>query len=165
MKVGITGHQRLQEPASWRWVEQEFDHLLSRLSPSLIGVTSLAIGADQLFAKAVLRQGGSLEVVIPFAGYETTFSERRERQEYRRLLRLASRIEVLEKRGSDEDAYFAAGKRMVDLSELILAVWNGKPAAGLGGTADVVRYAIQQRKRIIHFDPIKQTVSEFQGRG
>jgi hypothetical protein len=162
MRVGITGHQRLPDPASWRWVEQEFDHLLSSLLPSLIGVTSLAIGADQLFAKAVLRHGGLLELVIPFAGYESTFSEGPDRREYSRLLRLALRAEVLEKRGSDEDAYFAAGKRMVDLSSLIFAVWNGKPAAGLGGTADVVSYALQQAKRIIHLDPIKREVSELQ---
>ncbi|MFL6213398.1 MAG: hypothetical protein ACJ74J_05825 [Blastocatellia bacterium] len=165
MRVGITGHQRLEEPTDWRWVGQEFDHLLSRLLPPLIGVTSLAIGADQFFAEAVLQQGGSLEAVIPFAGYESTFSEGLDRREYNRLLRLVCKSEVLERQGSDEDAYFAAGKRVVDLSELVLAVWNGKPAAGLGGTADVVRYAIQQRKRIIHLDPIKQKVSEFQGQG
>ena len=39
----------------------------------LIGVTSLAIGADQLFADAVLQLGGELEAVIPFAEYDRTF--------------------------------------------------------------------------------------------
>jgi hypothetical protein len=159
MRIGITGHQKLKEPSNWRWVREEFYRLLSPL-PSLIGVTSLAIGADQLFANAVLQYQGSLEIVIPFAGYESTFSEGYDRQEYRRLLHLALKAEVLEKHGSDEDAYFAAGKRMVDLSELIVAVWNGEPAAGLGGTADVVNYAVQQRKRIVHLNPINQEVTE-----
>jgi hypothetical protein len=160
MKVGITGHQRLKESSNWEWVRVEIDNLLSQLPPPLTGVTSLAIGADQLFAKAVLKHGGLLEAVIPFAGYERTFSEGHDREEYGHLLKRASKIEVLEKRGSDEEAYFAAGKRMVDLSDLLIAVWDGKPAAGLGGTGDVVQYAIHERKKTIHINPITHKITE-----
>ncbi|MDQ3802310.1 MAG: hypothetical protein M3416_00415 [Acidobacteriota bacterium] len=141
-------------------MERELDRLLSSLAPPLIGITSLAVGADQLFANAVLRRGGSLEVVIPFAGYERTFSEGRDRQEYTQLLQHALRTEVLEKHGSDEEAYFASGKRMVDQSELLIAVWDGLPATGLGGTGDVVSYALQQRIKTIHLNPITQEVEE-----
>ncbi|MGA9993895.1 MAG: hypothetical protein WBP93_00710 [Pyrinomonadaceae bacterium] len=160
MRIGITGHQRLKEPARWGWVKQELDRLLSSLTPPLIGITSLAVGADQLFANAVLQHGGSLEILIPFVGYESTFSEERDRQEYIRLLRHALKHEVLEKYGSDEEAYLASGKRMVDQSELLVAVWDGMPAAGLGGTGDVVSYAVQQRERIIHLNPLTQEVKE-----
>ncbi|MCA1565913.1 MAG: hypothetical protein LC803_09800 [Acidobacteria bacterium] len=160
MRIGITGHQRLKNPARWGWVKRELDRLLSSLTPPLIGITSLAKGADQLFANAVLRHGGSLEIVIPFAGYESTFSRERDQQEYTRLLQHALKLEVLEKYGSDEEAYFASGKRMVDQSELLIAVWDGMPAAGLGGTGDVVNYAMQQRKRTIHFNPITREVEE-----
>src|SRR5215213_7736301 len=137
MRVGITGHQRLEEPARWGWVRRELDSLLDSLTLPLIGITSLAVGTDQLFADAVLQRGGSLEIVIPFAGYEFTFSEEHDRQEYLRLLRHALKQEVLQKHGSDEEAYLASGKRMVDQSELLIAVWDGRPAIGLGGTGDV----------------------------
>jgi hypothetical protein len=30
---------------------------------------------------------------------------------------------------------------VVEASELLVAVWDGEPARGLGGTADVVAYA------------------------
>lgn len=160
MRVGITGHQRLREPALWGWVECELDRLLSALAPPLVGVTSLAIGADQLFAEAVLRRGGTLEVVVPFEGYELTFSEGSDRSAYDQLLRRALRKEVLEKRGSDEEAYFAAGKRMVELSELLIAVWDGLPATGLGGTGDVVKYAVERRKKTIHLNPITREIAE-----
>ena len=160
MRVGITGHQRLGEPAVWGWVRREFERLVSSFGPPLVGVTSLAVGADQLFAEAVLRGGGSLEVVVPFDGYELTFAEGDERQAYNRLLRRALRREVLEKRGSDEDAYLAAGQRVVDRSELLIAVWDGLPATGLGGTADVVRYAVMQRKKTIHLNPFTQEAGE-----
>jgi hypothetical protein len=158
MRVGVTGHQRLKDASGWQWVEQQFDALLDSLPRSLIGVTSLAIGADQLFARTVLRRGGSLEVIIPFAGYERTFNKRQDRQEYYRLLHLASRVEVLDTSGSDEDAYFASGKRVVDLSTLIVAVWDGGPAAGHGGTGDVVNYAAQQFKRTVHLNPVTRGV-------
>lgn len=160
MRIGITGHQRLDDASNWWWVRQTIDHLLSSLSPPLIGVTSLAVGADQLFAVAILQHSGSLEIVVPFAGYEFTFSEGHDRQEYTRLLQHASKVEVLDKHNSDEEAYFAAGKRVVDLSDLMIAVWDGNPAAGLGGTGDVVNYAVQQRKRTLHLNPITHEVTE-----
>jgi hypothetical protein len=50
--------------------------------------------------------------------------------------------------------------RVVDLSELMVAVWDCKPAAGIGGTADAVKYCSQQRKRIIHLNPITRTQRE-----
>jgi hypothetical protein len=158
MRVGITGHQRLKDPARWSWVRRELDRLLPSFTPPLVGVTSLAVGADQLFADAVLRHGGSLEAVIPFDGYESTFSEEGDRQEYLRLLQRALSKEVLEKSGSDEEAYLTSGKRMVDRSELLVAVWDGMPAVGLGGTGDVVSYAARQRKKIIHLNPVTQEV-------
>jgi hypothetical protein len=160
MRIGITGHQRLKEPANWKWVKEEIDRFLSSVSPPLICVTSLAMGADQLFASAVLRHGGALEVVLPFDEYEYTFNDTSARQEYARLLQHALKIEVLEKHDSDEDAYLAAGKRMVDTSELVLAVWDGKPAAGRGGTGDIVNYSIQQGKRTIHLNPITKKTAE-----
>lgn len=160
MRIGVTGHQKLNEPANWEWVKQEIDRFLSAVSPPFTCVTSLAVGADQLFANAVLQHGGTLEVILPFPEYESTFTKSHERQEYTRLLQQALKIEVLEKHGSDEDAYLASGKRMVDTSELIVAVWDGKPAAGRGGTGDIVIYAIQQRKRTIHLNPNTRKTTE-----
>ncbi|MCA1708813.1 MAG: hypothetical protein LC808_38260, partial [Actinobacteria bacterium] len=40
-----------------------------------------------------------------------------------------------------EDAFFAAGRRVVDLSDVVVAVWDGMEAKGKGGTGDVVTYA------------------------
>jgi hypothetical protein len=40
-----------------------------------------------------------------------------------------------------EAAYFAAGKLIVNRCDLLLAVWDGQPAGGLGGTGDIVGYA------------------------
>jgi hypothetical protein len=160
MRIGITGHQRLRDPASWQWVEQEMNQFLGAAPRPLVGVSSLAAGADQLFAKLVLQHGGALEAVVPFAAYDTTFVADGDREEFKRLLTLCARSETLEKRGTDEQAYFAAGKRVIDLSDLVVAVWDGGPARGLGGTADAVKYGSQQRKIIVHLNPITKTHRE-----
>jgi len=160
MRIGITGHQRLKDPTLWSWVRQEFDHVLSSIDLPVIGSTSLAVGADQLFADAILEHGGSLEVIVPFVNYEFTFSEGHDRQEYLRLLASASDQMVLEQFGSDEEAYLAAGQCVVDRVNLLLAVWDGRPAAGLGGTADVVSYALQQGKKLIHLNPVTLEITE-----
>src|SRR5688572_27736627 len=111
-------------------------------------VSSLARGADQEFAEIVLGAGGTLYAVIPFSGYERTMSGDHLARYYQLLVR--AQLETGESAPSDEEAFWAAGKRVVDLSTLLIAVWNGKPARGLGGTADVVRYAIDCGKPVVH---------------
>ena len=159
MQVGVSGHQRLQDPERWDWVQQEMRNCLISLAPSIVGVTSLAIGADTMFAQMVLDLGGSLIVIVPFSDYEKRFETESGRQDYRNLLDRAAIIEVLERQASDEEGYYTAGKRVADLSELLVVVWNGKPAAGLGGTADIVEYARLQQKQIIHLNPETRTVA------
>lgn len=160
MRIGITGHQRLNDDSAWSWVEQAIGGLLDEQPRPVVGVTSLAAGADQIFARLILERGGDLYIVIPFAGYERSFEKQLEREEYERLLGRATEIETLSPQGTEEESYLAAGKRVVDLSEILFAVWNGKKAAGVGGTGDVVDYALTQRTRVIHINPVTREISE-----
>jgi hypothetical protein len=158
MRVGITGHQRLAITSGWDWVRSEIAAVLKRDAGPLVGISSLAAGADQIFADLVLRQGGALEVVIPLPGYVESFADECDLGEYERLLRTASVVETLRRDGSVEEAYMEAGRRVVDTSDLLVAVWDGRPASGLGGTADVVEYAVRRKKKILHLNPLTQTV-------
>jgi len=157
--IGITGHQRLDHSDAWPWVAGAMADELATLKPPLVGITSLAVGADQLFARLVLERGGELRAVLPFADIERSFSI----EDVRAYRDLASRatIEALATRGTDEDAYLAAGRRIVDLSDIVLAVWNGRPARGRGGTADIVAYAIDRGVPLIHIDPVSRTVQRY----
>lgn len=155
--LGITGHQRLDDEDAWPWVDSAITKILSAEEVPPVGTSSLAIGADQLFARAVLRAGGAIHVVIPFAGYALRFSEGENRQAYETLLARGAQVEVLKRSGSDQDAYMAAGRRVVDISDVLIAVWDGKRAKGLGGTADVVAYAKTQGKPIVHINPGART--------
>lgn len=158
MRVGISGHQRLREPDAWDWVTWEMRHRLATQPSPLIGIASLACGADTIFAELVLEMSGSLEVVLPFPEYEQNFVTDHDKQTYQRLLESASRIEVLQRQANEELAYYLAGQRVVDVSELMMVVWDGKPAAGLGGTGDIAEYAQRCQKPLIHLNPITRTV-------
>jgi hypothetical protein len=153
VRVGITGHQRIEDTGNvWPWVESEFRRWLRAL-PVDVGVSSLAAGSDQLFAEVVLDLGGQLLVVIPFLGYETRFKSTSAKRNYSRLLSRATETETLPTLGDDQIGYLHAGKRVVALSDVMVAVWDGKPAAGLGGTADVVYHALAQDIDVIHINP------------
>ena len=152
MHVGITGHQRLEDEDAWIWVAVTMRNELAAFPEPLIGVTSLAIGADQLFARLMLERGGSLHVVLPYADIERSFSPDDART-YHNLVAHAATVEVLDRGGSDEDAYLAAGERVVDLSDVMLAVWDGQAAKGKGGTGDIVAYARGRRRPTIHISP------------
>jgi len=156
MRIGITGHQQLEDSEAWAWVAGVLRNELRKVVPPLVAVTSLAVGADQLLAQLVLERGGTIHAVLPFAEIERSFSPEH-LIAYRELAKQAP-VEVLDTPGTDEDAYLAAGQRVVDLSDLVLAVWDGQPAKGKGGTADVVAYAIRQRVPLIHIDPASRTV-------
>ncbi len=153
LTVGITGHRKLDDPAGWNWVRRELTALLGEIAP-LTGVTSLAIGADQLFAEVVLELKGDLEAVIPFPEYERTFTNETDLTRYRLLKAASKRVEILADGATQDEAYLAAGRRVTDLSDLLVAVWDGQPARGLGGTADVVDYAAGIGKRFVQFNPV-----------
>lgn len=156
--VGVTGHRELPDVEAWVWVRLEIYRYLTRLSMPLLGVTSLAIGADQVFAETVLRIGGQIEAIIPFAGYDRTFRNDAELGKYEELRRRCVHVETLPPFPTEEEAYLTAGKTVVDRSDLLVAVWDGEAAHGLGGTGDIVDYALKRRRQLIHINPIARNV-------
>lgn len=137
--VGCTGHQTLS-PDTTASVGTAITAALARTPPPLVGVCSLAVGADQIFAAAVLEAGGELRVIIPSEGYATTFDDG-DRARYTALLAAAEDTTTLPYATPGEQAYLAAGHSVVDASDVLIAIWDGAAAAGTGGTADVVHYA------------------------
>jgi hypothetical protein len=144
--VGCTGHQALTVTTRAMIAEAVSAHLRHLEDDNLEGVCSLAIGADQIFAKALLSAGGRLHVVVPCENYASTFTSEESRAKYSELLSSSSSSEELPYPSPTEEAFMAAGRAVADRSNVLLAVWDGAPAAGLGGTADVVRYAEERGK-------------------
>lgn len=158
MKIGVTGHQELPDASSWDWVRTRIDEFLQGQPSPLVALSSLAMGADQLFALRVLARGGVLHAVLPFHDYRSRFGSSDARQSFDDLLSKSSEITILDSEGTDEQRYWVAGQKVVELSDAVVAVWDGKPARGLGGTGDVVEYAIAQGVPVHHLDPSEHEI-------
>jgi hypothetical protein len=141
-RVGITGHRDLRD-RTHRLVTAAVAAELAAYRP-LHGISALAEGADQIFAEQVLEARGALTAVIPAASYAAAFGTDAGVAAYRRLRALANEVIELPFPSASEDAYWAAGQRVVCLSDVLLAVWDGGPSGGVGGTADVVAFAGQR---------------------
>ncbi|HEY7198729.1 MAG TPA: hypothetical protein VIC57_00880 [Candidatus Dormibacteraeota bacterium] len=141
-RVGGTGHRLLPAPTA-RLVDRALRRRLAghaRAAGALVGVTSLADGADLLFAEAILALGGTLEVVLPAARYRELLPVDA-LGAFDRLLARAGQVRCLTFPDSTSEAHMAAGQALVDAVDLLIAVWDGRPARGFGGTGDVVAYA------------------------
>lgn len=156
MKVGITGHQNLTTYQS--------DWLTNALKSEIRNIkideaySCLAIGADQIFAKVFLENRIPLIAVIPCKRYHQTFKENY-LQDYEALIKEASNVIQLDFENPSEQAFYEAGKFIVDNSDILFAFWNNLPSKGLGGTADIVLIAEKLKKKIIHLNPITKTIN------
>lgn len=122
--------------------------------------TSLATGADTIAAQEALARGLQLKAVIPHADYASIFSEG-DRQTFFDLLGQCSEVIEIAPTIDNEEAYLAAGLKVADLCEILLVVWDGRPAAGKGGTGDVANYAKQQGSSVIWLDTTEVRVRNF----
>ena len=154
--VGVTSHRDLVaaeiEPIRGR-VRALFA-ALRRDFPDmpLVVLSSLAEGGDQLAAEEALREGARLVAALPMARaeYARDFADAAKLARFQSLCDAAEIIEVPRRSGAAADAtpegaardarYADAGVYVSDHCHLLLAIWDGKPAASLGGTAQVVRY-------------------------
>ena len=108
-------------------------------------ISSLAEGADRLAARQALDLGAELDAPLPFAAeeYEKDFSD--SVADFRQLL---SKARVLTLDGlrdggvAQTESYESAGRFLARNCDLLMAIWDGEPARGRGGTAEIVRYAV-----------------------
>jgi hypothetical protein len=144
MRIAITGHRGLPA-ATEHLVDQAIRNQLAEsvTNDHLIGVSILADGADQIFARAVLDLGGQLEVIVPATRYRDDLPESAHAA-YDALLSAASEVDRLSYDESTAEAHMAASRAMLDKGDRLFAVWDGEPARAYGGTADVVTEARQR---------------------
>lgn len=140
MRLGITGHRGLHGE-----VEQQVRRLLAAAvdtyrGSDLTAVSMLADGPDSWLAELVLDRGGRLDVVVPADGYRDGLPADHH-PVYDRLIRRAADVHRTGMVASDPAAHMAGSEIVVGLADVVLAVWDGMPARGHGGTADVVAYA------------------------
>ncbi len=146
--VGMTGHTNITD-RSRELIRHELLNVLRPRANDLVGMTCLARGADQVFSDAVLELGGTLEVIIPASDYFTGISDPVSRQRCEAYLDAAASTVTMPYETSESPAYLAASQYLIDRCDLLLAVWDGSPATGSGGTADAVAYARERERSIV----------------
>jgi hypothetical protein len=135
--IGITGHRGLSERTELLVAAALRDEVARYADDQLVGVSAIADGADSLFATAVLDAGGDLVVVVPARRYRESLPAAQQ-PVYDALLGRAVRVIALDHEDPTTAAYMDAALRMLDEIDLLVAVWDGEPARGFGGTAQVV---------------------------
>lgn len=151
--VGTVGHRDLSttDKAMVKAVRKECRLLRRRYrdSPFLV-LSGLAEGADRLIAGIAMEElGATLIAVLPFpaADFCADFKTDASRQEFLSFIgRSAATFDVhlpsddeWKQAGRMRDVQYArVGALIAEQSQILLALWDGQPARGVGGTADVV---------------------------
>jgi hypothetical protein len=159
LRIGVTGHRTLDRLEILAPLVENAIRQLKELvtdSPEadigLVTVSSLAEGADRLVAELVLKIPGSrLEVALPFPvdDYCQDFSDPASRKQFDELFAGASERWTAPVKANRDEAYEMAGHYVVDRSDVLIALWDGEPARGQGGTGAIVGYARERRVPLV----------------
>lgn len=139
-RIAVSGHRSFNKKVADIVDRAVRDELARHKYSDLIGISCLADGADQIFARAVLDRGGQLEVVVPAKQYRDALPQDAH-QSYDELLRRAVAVHELDHENSTSESHMDASVEMLRRADALYAVWDGLPARSFGGTADVVDHA------------------------
>lgn len=142
-RIAISGHRGLPPETAGlitRAVQAALREAGTEAGTAVTGLSCLADGADQIFARAVLDMGGTLEAVIPASRYRADLPDAT-LEEFDALLAASAAVHEMPFTQSTSESHMAASVFMIDHADELWAVWDGLPARGYGGTADVVAAA------------------------
>lgn len=162
LTIGITGHRPNRLPQDLGEIEAAIARVLDAMvkhgqrqakaggfaggTAALRFASALAQGADSLAAQAAVEAGLELVAFLPFGrdDYRLDFGEPDVRDRYDALLRHAAEVTELDgDRDRANAAYEAVGLEVLSVSDVLLAVWDGKSSAGPGGTAEIIGRAVE----------------------
>jgi hypothetical protein len=143
IRIAVTGHRVLPH---YEAAARSVRDVVSRIEKSvmqkgasackLVLLSPIAEGADRLVANEILnRTGWLLEVVLPLeaSDYMRDFETAESKEEFKRLMAAAVKTQTLPAKETRNEAYEAVGHFVVDNSDILIALWNGKDSAGKGG--------------------------------
>jgi len=153
--VGFTGHRRVadQEQVKTK-IEAALNSLTKDSEVEWMGVSSVAEGSDMIFAHEVLTKGWEWNALLPLPpiDFKADFDESKWR-EVEALMAEAAEVRVVAQEGNRDEAYLDCGIETVNACDVLIAIWDGEPARGRGGTADIVTFARELKRPLIVIDP------------
>ncbi|MBK7214983.1 MAG: hypothetical protein IPH88_17175 [Bacteroidales bacterium] len=120
-------------------------------------VSALAQGADRMVSRIAMDSlNASLQVILPFneAEYREDFKTAEDLYEFEELYKEATITNIhsfeCEPAPTPRNrGYRHSGEKMAETCDIIIAVWDGGPAKGVGGTAEIVDYALRLNRTVI----------------
>ena len=170
--VGVTGHRTEVLPEgsvpvlrerirdALQQIERSGRDLLAKeqgcfasVAPTLRFVSPIADGADQIAAEVALELGWELQAILPFerAYYRASLANDAARAQLDTFIeRAACLLELPGDPTHSLDAYVMTGRATVAHCDILIAIWDGLPPRGRGGTGEVVQLALTRGTAIIH---------------
>jgi len=152
--LGFSGHRQVTNPEGVaRVIGEVLKSLRAEGAGEWIVLSSVAAGGDQIFVEQARQAGCSWHAILPLPRAE--FAKDFSTEEWTRveaLLSTAEHVRVITENGTREDAYLDCGIETVNGADVLLAVWDGQPARGKGGTADIVAYARDLGRPLVLID-------------
>ena len=171
--------QRIE--ASGRTLLDSNGESFAPFEPRLCFVSPIADGADQIAAAVALELGWELQAILPFerAAYRESLANHGARERFDELIeRSACLLELPGNPVHGLEAYVMTGRATVAHCDVLIAIWDGLPPRGRGGTGEVVQIALTRGTAIVHvplaaeaearilwsgFDPTVVTVADDAG--
>jgi len=153
INIAITGHRDI---VVTKQLKVDLKSFFKQLKPKykIVKLLSpLADGADRLVADIyleVFKDKAHLIVPMPFnqKRYMEDFDSE-SKEEFLEYLKIAD--EIFEVENSQGCNYKSVGVYVADKSDILLALWDGTFNAKSGGTGDIVAYAREQGREVVHF--------------
>lgn len=195
IRIGVTGHrvlpddkvlrESIQNILTSQYLEAFDDHsrqTISSMGPAPVAVTivsPLAEGADRLVARAALELADSrLEAVLPadIDDYTSHFTSPESIDDFLSLLNKAYNCVRLETRvgasmdenepdDKERNGFYEIGRHVIERSDMLIALWDEKPARGIGGTAEIISLAIKRGMPVFIINTEKNSQIQLVNRG
>lgn len=151
LAIGFTGHRNLPDQDKSRAaIRKVLEEWIARIPGVAYAVSSAAAGGDLLFAETCLELKLPIRIFLPMPkeqfrdDFDDPTWERAER-----VFASALSVEVTTASEQPAERYYECGIETVQQSQLLIALWDGGPSQGMGGTADMVHFAREQGRPVV----------------
>lgn len=173
LRIGVTGHrcQTLEKSEELNAAVLEVLEMIRSIADRIIlrspfafeseaecrVVSALAAGADRAVARVASDAKFPLDYILPFHRdvYAETFGGDPELvKEFAKLI-AADQATILELDGGSsnrKEAFVELADALVANCDVILAIWDGKPAKGIGGTREVIKKSMAREIPVVWFN-------------
>jgi hypothetical protein len=161
--IGFTGHRNLPDESKSRASILKFlQDFKSKTNKTVYGVSSAAAGGDLLFAESCIELGLPIRILLPAP--KEQFRDDFDAPTWSRaesVMQRAISVEVIGFGQTKEERYYECGAETVQQSEILLALWDGKPSQGLGGTEEIFAYAKDQGRPVVWIHSVTGEIQHF----